>query len=319
LLKQLDETKDSIYLEDYLTIQNSNNIEKLLQLESIEICKQISLLEKTLFNRYYNIIVTNCSVDFINQLIETNIFDIQKITQNNADNYLILLENVFSYYNINHPDSKGFKLAKYFIDKGWIRWSNVMWLIWTRYIYNNHYYHYSNLQPKIDESEILKKNKLSREAILLLNYKYKVPMPTFEQCINYIKTFRWKFVSTNIVNIYNFINSQSLENITLHYNKKRSVMIIENTWFMSMWNTKYVYCRIYRLIDYYNLMDCPIEDCKIPECQHNSQNECKNKTNENLKILINNYIHLKPGVNRYINFVKLKEIICKQFPESNYY
>ena len=91
LLKQLDETKDSIYLEDYLTIQNSNNIEKLLQLESIEICKQISLLEKTLFNRYYNIIVTNCSVDFINQLIETNIFDIQKITQNNADNYLILL------------------------------------------------------------------------------------------------------------------------------------------------------------------------------------------------------------------------------------
>jgi hypothetical protein len=278
-----------------------------------------------IINSHYESIFEKCDLELVEYIIEVGYLDLIHVSNRYNRNVLTIIFEI--WVNTCNFDMK---TAEFLIDyyDDYITSEDLMLELIDVGIINSIYnfintelFHNNNLEitaKQFVDTYIVNSFYTHRtvtikniiNVIIKINFKLKqsfISLEIFRKIFDKHSMFESSDLDDNILDIinkivndtYNIINQQTVEYLTVYYNKTRAYTILSTRWLDCMFNTKYVYGRLKRLEEFESLFP---DDNSIPE----------------LNALIRKRESLPSGPLRHQTWVELVDLINKHFPSSKF-
>lgn len=307
------------------TVIDTSLICKLVDCNMPDILSVIYKHDFWIINSHYESIFEKCDLDLVEYIIKIGYLDLIHVSNRYNRNVLTIIFEI--WVNTRNFDMKTAKfLIEYYDD--YVTAEDLMLelidvgLINSIYNFiNTELFHNNNLTitaKQFVDTHIVRSFYTPRpinikniiNIIIKINFKLKQPfisLEIFRKIFDKHSMFESADLDNNILDIinksvndtYNIINHQTVEYLTVYYNKTRAYTILSTRWLNCMFNTKYIYGRLKRLEEFESLFP---EDDSIPE----------------INALIHKRESLPAGPQRHQTWLALADLINKHFPSSKF-
>jgi hypothetical protein len=287
-IKGLSDFIDTTFNTENIRIIMANNVCELINLEDIGLCMKIFSVKNDYIDSYYQSIFNECSLDFIDKLIDLDILNLHRIEKEQNYEFKYIINSIWLSGTSFKPNVGLYLLKKfpnlitptymieYVIKTGMLQCfynyisTKLINIISPDVRENNSntmsFDDFVNNFGMYKQTYYLFNFKKLVNSIVMINFKHRVIIPSFdrfETLFDELTNYRSIYILTKYTNIlsnllrklYDAINCQTLEYLTVRMRQVNAYNIISNAWFFAMQDPVYVYGRLKRLEEFIDLFE----------------------------------------------------------------
>ena len=289
---------------------NYRNILKIVELNDLRIFELIYKTDFWILNKHYEDILLKVSFKTIKFLIEKQYIDFKHIAKYQDENpYTLLCKNIT--HNINYNVDIANVLIRQFQKTFFINLDELMVEL-VKYSITSHLYQYILTKvfypDETNSPEFIELNSQvqMKRIILMMNSRFRVKFINYSKFLSLFDKrsgFSYAEMDDEVVDmiekiinkVYDNINKDTVETLTVKYNQERAYSIISRAWMDCMYNPKWVYGRM-RIL-------------KIAICDGGLDD-----LNDTVKSLIQKRENCTDGKTRHALWMKLLPLIQQTIP-----